>query len=170
MSSLNPSVAAAATLAATRRSRSKRMFVAVGRGLVRVPLFLYILGIYLLISRWVPNVRDAFQVGPYAFTWVESLQIVTTLSALLELLRVSNPGDKRNTRKVHAMLVVAVIYLVIAVLAVANVEWAAHFDTSEFMMLALVVWIQTMLAYTLNARVLQRTIENTGLTDHEHEN
>ncbi len=127
--------------------------------LLRVPLLLLALALYVCIELWVPNVRDPiFSVGRYTLTWVELIYLVTFFLAMFELLRVSQPGID-NTVEALLMLGVSGIMLVLFVLGVAGLPACQIFNRMEFLMLLLISAAQVILAFLINARTLKRTID-----------
>jgi hypothetical protein len=142
--------AAVTVVAAPRRAH---------RLLLRVPLLLLALALYVCIELWVPNVRAAvFTAGTYTLTWVELIYLVTVFLAMFELLRVSQPGVD-NTVEALLMLGVAGIMLVLFVLGVAGLPACQVFNRMEFLMLLLISAAQVILAFLINARTLKRTID-----------
>ena len=129
------------------------------RILLRAPLLLIALVLYVFIELWVSNVRDPiFSVGDYTLTWVELIYLVTFFLAMFELLRVSQPGID-NTVEALLMLGVSGIILVLFVLGVAGLPECRIFNRMEFLMVLLISGAQVILAFLINARTLKRTID-----------
>jgi hypothetical protein len=127
--------------------------------LLRAPLLLIALVLYVFIELWVSNVRDPiFSVGDYTLTWVELIYLVTFFLAMFELLRVSQPGID-NTVEALLMLGVSGIILVLFVLGVAGLPECRIFNRMEFLMVLLISGAQVILAFLINARTLKRTID-----------
>jgi len=130
--------------------------------LLRVPLLVIALVLYVCIELWVPNVRDPiFNVGDYTLTWVELIYLVAFFLAMFELLRVSQPGID-NTVEALLMLGVSGIILVLFVLGVAGLPACRIFNRMEFLMLLLISAAQVILAFLINARTLKRTVDYTA--------
>jgi hypothetical protein len=127
--------------------------------LLRAPLLLIALVLYVFIELWVTDVRaNIFSVGDYALTWVELIYLVTFFLAMFELLRVSQPGID-NTVEALLMLGVSGIILVLFVLGVAGLPECRIFNRMEFLMVLLISGAQVILAFLINARTLKRTID-----------
>lgn len=130
-----------------------------------VPAFLLLLIFYTLIKLVGFDVRAVlFTLGGYALTWVEVLHLVASLIAMMELLKVSHPGEN-NTWEVVAMLGIWVVYFLFFVLGASGGRiWIfgfAIFSTTEFLMLTIISGFQVIAGFFINARTLQRTISDT---------
>jgi len=143
--------AAAATVVAVRRRPRWHI--------LRIPLLLLALALYVGIEFWVPNVRDAFlSRGPYTMTWVELIYLITFFLAMFELLRVSQPGID-NTVEALLMAAVSGAMLVLFALGAGGLPAFQVFNRMEFLMLLFISIVQVILAFLINARTLKRTIE-----------
>ena len=130
--------------------------------LLRIPLLVIALVLYVCIELWVTNVRDPiFSAGDYTLTWVELSYLVAFFLAMFELLRVSLPGID-NTFEALLMLGVSGIILVLFVLGIAGLPACRIFNRMEFLMLLLISGAQVILAFLINARTLKRTIDYSG--------
>jgi hypothetical protein len=129
------------------------------------PAFLYLLVAYVILKLAGFNVRAViFGDGGYALTWVEILQLVASLIAMMELLKVSHPGVN-NTMEVIAMLGIWIVYLLFFVLGAAGVRlWFlgfSIFSSTEFLMLTIISGFQVIAGFLINARTLERTISDS---------
>lgn len=128
----------------------------------KTPLFAYILLLYLIMEWQVANMRSIiFVVGPYALSYVEVLYCLAAMVAMIELLRVSEPGID-NTLEALGMLAIFIICLIFFVLGAAKVWRFGLFSTTEFLVLLLISGTQVALAFLINARTLKRTIDYSG--------
>lgn len=147
----------AGTRAAPRAAKhlGRRIFL-------KVPLFLYMFVVYLVIEAMVPNVRDiVVSHGNYRLTWVEVIYLAAIVMAMTELLRVSKPGVD-NTVEALLMLGAWIVYLVCFLLSIGGTPALAVFNNTEFLMLLLISATQVVLAFMINARTLKRTIDYTA--------
>lgn len=127
----------------------------------RMPTFVYLLALYILIELLSSNVRAVvFAIGSYAFSFVEIFYIVAIVLAMIELLRVSHPG-KDNIGAALLMLAAGVVYLVLFVLGAAGVWGFGVFSNFEFLMLTFISAIQVVMGFLLNSRTRGMTIQET---------
>ena len=127
-----------------------------------LPSFTYVLVIYILLSIVVSDIREVlFTVGKYSLTWVETLQLVGTMVAMFELLRVSKPGTD-NTYEAIFMVAASIVFLVLFTVSATTNGPLDIFGTTEFLMLVTVSFSQAVIAVIINGRTLKRTIDYTG--------
>jgi len=123
-----------------------------------VPLFIFILIIYLLGKSVISNPRAALTLGAYQLSWVEVLLIIATVLSLVEQMKVSHPGID-NTLEALGMVGMGVLQLILFVLGAAKVGvFEKLFNTTEFLVLTFISLAAAVVAVLLNARTLRRTI------------
>ncbi len=165
-------LSAAAAAATTKRSKGGSFFRTCRRGVRharRIPSFIYILAIYVVMLLTVADMRAPFYtIASYSIAWVEVLYIMGFLSAITGLRQVVRPGDD-NTNAALAMTAVLGIYIVLFALGAAGIPMLTLFATSEFLVLIVVSLIQVVMAFRINSATLQRTIGSTGADGHGHD-
>lgn len=130
----------------------------IGGGVLRyIPVFLYVLILYLLGKAVIHDPRAFVAVGPYALSWVEVLYLVASILALIEQMKVSHPGID-NTLEALLMVAFGVLQLLLFVLGAAAVKGFAVFNNTEFFMLMVISLAAAVVAVLINARTLRRTI------------
>jgi hypothetical protein len=123
-----------------------------------IPVFLYILVLYLLGKAMIHDPRAALiHVGAYQLSWVEVLYLVASILALVEQMKVSHPGID-NTMEALLMVAMGVVQLLLFVLGAAAVKGFGVFTTTEFFMLMVISMAAAVVAVLINARTLRRTI------------
>lgn len=154
----------AAAAAAQQRSKSGSFMRACRRGMRRVrwfPGFLWILIAYVIMATTVADMRAPITtIASYSIAWVEVLYILGFFAAILELLKVSRPGDD-NTKAALMMTGVLIAYVVLFTLGAAGIPPMTVFATSEFIVLMATSAIQVGMAFRINSATLQRTIGST---------
>lgn len=148
---------AATVIATARRDNWKKK---VSRATRAIPMFLYILIIFMIVETTVVDVRSVlFNFLGYKLTWVEVLYLVSSISAMAELLKVSRPGVD-NTFQAICMAAVSGVYLILFTLGLAKTGYIrVIFSNTEFLMLLIFSITQTVMAFIINARTLKRTID-----------
>lgn len=122
-----------------------------------VPLFFFVLILYLLGRSVITDPNHAVALGPYQFSWVEVLLVVATALALVEQMKVSHPGID-NTMEALGMIAMGVLQLILFVLGAAKVGVFHIFNNTEFLVLTLISLAAAVVAVLINARTLRRTI------------
>jgi len=122
-----------------------------------IPLFLFVLILYLLGALVIPDARAQVALGPYHLTWVEVLLVIATVLSLVEQMKVSHPGID-NTLEALGMVGMGVLQLILFVLGAAHVKAFGIFNTTEFLVLTLISLAAAVVAVLINARTLRRTI------------
>ena len=123
-----------------------------------VPLFLFILILYIIGKAVVPDPRATIiGLGDYGLSWVEVLLLIAAVLALFEQMKVSHPGID-NTFEALSMVAMGVIQLVLFVLGRAKVSGFGIFNNSEFLILTFISLAAAVVAVLINARTLRRTI------------
>lgn len=152
---VDPDIAGAAAVV----SREKNAFT---KFVVGMPLFAYLLVVFVILEVSVPDMRkEIFTIGTYKMATVESLYILAIIIAMAELLRVSKPGID-NTFEVIFMLLVWVVYLVLFILGATGILGLGIFSNTEFVVLTVTSLTQVIVAFLINARTLKRTIDYSG--------
>lgn len=124
-----------------------------------IPGFAYVLALYLAGTYLFPDHRAALaQWGGYSISWTEALLVLAALVALIEQLRVSQPGID-NTVEAIMMAAMAAIQALLFALAAAGVVSLGLFNTAEFALLTLIALMQAVVAILINARSLRRSID-----------
>lgn len=128
-----------------------------------MPLFIFLLLVFCLIKLIVEDMRGTFmEVGAYAFTWVELFYALSAFIALGEIYKISEPG-KRNTKEAILILGAAIVYLVLFLLAAAQVAVLEDlFNNSEFLVMTAIAWAGAIIALIINPRTAQRAIHGGG--------
>ncbi len=130
----------------------------IGGVLRYVPVFLYILILYMLGKAGIHDPRAPFiHLGAYQLSWVEVLYLVASVLALIEQMKVSHPGID-NTMEALLMVAMGVVQLLLFVLGAAGVKGFLWFNNTEFFMLMVISMIAAVVAVLINARTLRRTI------------
>ena len=122
-----------------------------------VPLFLFVLILYLIGKSIIADPRAALTLGPYSLSWVEVLLVVATVLALVEQMKVSHPGID-NTMEALGMIGMGVFQLILFVLGAAKVSGFNIFNNTEFLVLTFISLAAAVVAVLINARTLRRTI------------
>ncbi len=155
---IDPEVAGAASVVARDKSQMGRVFTA-------IPLFAYLLVVFVTLQLTVPDMRAIlFRIGKYELTPVELLYIFTIIIAMAELLRVSKPGID-NTLEAIFMLLVWIVYLVLFILGATGMLGLGIFSNTEFVVLTVTSLTQVIVAFLINARTLKRTFDYSGGPD-----
>jgi hypothetical protein len=122
-----------------------------------VPLFFFVLILYLLGKSVITDPNHAVALGPYTLSWVEVLLVVASAVALVEQMKVSHPGID-NTMEALGMIAMGVLQLILFVLGAAKVGMFHIFNNTEFLVLTLISLSAAVVAVLINARTLRRTI------------
>jgi hypothetical protein len=122
-----------------------------------VPLFLFVVILYLVGKSIFTDPRSQLAVGAYHLSWVEVLLVVAAVVALVEQMKVSHPGID-NTMEALGMIGMGVVQLILFVLAAANVAGLSIFNNTEFLVLTFISLAAAVVAVLINARTLRRTI------------
>ena len=122
-----------------------------------VPLFLFVLILYLFGRSIITDPRAALTLGPYSLSWVEVLLVVAMIVALAEQMKVSHPGID-NTLEALGMVGMGVVQLMLFVLGAAKVTGLSIFNNTEFLVLTFISLAAAVVAVLINARTLRRTI------------
>jgi hypothetical protein len=122
-----------------------------------IPLFLFVLIIYLLGKSMIADPRSAITVGAYSLSWVEVLLVIATVLSLIEQMKVSHPGID-NTLEALGMVGMGVLQLILFVLGAAKVSHFGIFNNTEFLVLTFISLAAAVVAVLINARTLRRTI------------
>ncbi len=148
-----------ATAATAKDRRIARKLVRICN---RLPWFTYLLLVYIVAQWLVENPRNPmFEIGVYQLSWVEVLYLLAVLAAMVELLKVSEPGIN-NTNDALLMLGAGVVYLILFVLGMAQVNGFGLFNNTEFFMLTFISIVQVVMGFTINGRTLKRAIGYTA--------
>ena len=122
-----------------------------------IPLFLFVLILYLLGKSMIADPRAAITVGAYSLSWVEVLLVFATVLSLIEQMKVSHPGID-NTLEALGMVGMGVLQLIFFVLGAAGIASFNIFNTTEFLVLTFISLAAAVVAVLINARTLRRTI------------
>lgn len=122
-----------------------------------IPLFLFVLILYLFGRSIITDPRAALALGPYKLSWVEVLLVVSAVVALVEQMKVSHPGID-NTMEALGMVGMGVLQLILFVLGAARVTGFSIFNNTEFLVLTFISLAAAVVAVLINARTLRRTI------------
>jgi hypothetical protein len=122
-----------------------------------VPLFIFILIIYLLGMTVISDVRAEVTLGVYHLSWVEVLLLLAVVLSLAEQMKVSHPGID-NTLEALGMVGMGVLQLILFVLGAAKVSGFGIFNNTEFLELTFISLAAAVVAVLINARTLRRTI------------
>jgi hypothetical protein len=122
-----------------------------------IPLFLFVLILYLLGKTVISDPRAAVVLGAYSLSWVEVLLVVATVLSLVEQMKVSHPGID-NTLEALGMVGMGVLQLILFVLGAAKVAMFSIFNNTEFLVLTFISLAAAVVAVLINARTLRRTI------------
>lgn len=122
-----------------------------------VPLFFFVLILYLLGKGVIHDPNKAFGIAPYYLSWVEVLLVLSTFIALVEQMKVSHPGID-NTMEALGMIGMGVLQLMLFVLGAAKVGIFGIFANTEFLVLTVISLAAAVVAVMINARTLRRTI------------
>lgn len=158
--------AAAVVVAEAEEARKKKMkklkkiLIAL---IVKTPGYVWLLGIFILGRMTVEDPRAAFvELGPYALSWVELIYALGGIVSMAELFRVSKPGVN-NVNDALALGVLLIVYVILVCAGIAADGFLkSTFMNTEFLILTLLLACQAMMAFTINARTLQRTIGHAG--------
>ena len=134
-----------------RRRRRTRVFR-------YIPGFIYILILFIVGQLVFADPRAAlFEFGGYQLAWVEVLMVAAAIVAMMEQIKVSDPGVN-NITEVLLMGAIAVIQIVLFALAAAKVPGLEMFNNMQFLLLTVINVAQTVVAFQINAATLMRTI------------
>jgi hypothetical protein len=123
-----------------------------------IPGFIYVLALFVIGQLIFPDPRATlFNVGGYQLAWVEVLIVVAAIIAMVETIKVAEPGVN-NITEVLLMGAVAVVQIVLFALAAAKVPGLEIFNNTEFLLLTIINVAQTVVAFQINAATLMRTI------------
>jgi hypothetical protein len=124
-----------------------------------IPGLLYVLLLYIAGTYLFPDHRAALiEWRGYSISWTEALLVVAALLALIEQLRVSQPGID-NTVEAILMSAMAGVQVLLFALAAAGVPRLGIFNTAQFLLLTLIGLTQAVVAILINARSLRRSID-----------
>ncbi len=131
---------------------------ALGGAFRYIPLFLFVLILYMIGKPLIHDPNAALHLGPnYTLSWVMVLMVVATVLSLVEQMKVSHPGID-NTMEALLMVAMGVVQLLLFVLGAAGVKGFAVFQNTEFFMLMVISMVAAVVAVLINARTLRRTI------------
>lgn len=137
-----------------RRRRRPRVFR-------YIPGFTYILLLFIIGQLAFADPRATiFDVGGYRLAWVEVLMVAAAITAMVEQIKVAEPGVN-NITEVLLMGAIAVIQVVLFALAAAKVPGLEIFNNMEFLLLTVINVAQTVVAFQINAATLMRTIASS---------
>lgn len=122
-----------------------------------IPLFVFVLALYLIGYPIFSDPRHSVAIGHYGLSWVEVLLVVATVLSLVEQMKVSHPGID-NTLEALGMVGMGVVQLILFVLGAAGTKGFALFNTTEFLVLTFISLAAAVVAVLINARTLRRTI------------
>ncbi|MDE2133755.1 MAG: hypothetical protein KGJ49_04065 [Alphaproteobacteria bacterium] len=122
-----------------------------------IPLFLFVLILYLIGKSVIADPRAQLAWGAYHLSWVEVLLLVSAVVALVEQMKVSHPGID-NTMEALGMIGMGVVQLILFVLGTAKVGVFSIFNNTEFLVLTFISLAAAVVAVMINARTLRRTI------------
>ena len=123
-----------------------------------IPGFTYIF-ILFVIGQWVfadPR-ATVFEFAGYRLAWVEVLMVAAAIMAMIEQIKIAQPGVN-NITEVLLMGLIAIVQIVLFALAAAKVPGLEIFNNMEFLLLTIINVAQTMVAFQINAATLMRTI------------
>jgi hypothetical protein len=125
-----------------------------------IPGFIFILVLFVIGHLVFADPRaTVFDIGGYRLAWVEVLIAAAAIVAMVEQMKVSDPGVN-NISEVLLMGAVAVLQIVLFALAAAGVQQLAMFNNTEFLLLTIINLAQTVVAFQINAATLMRTISS----------
>jgi hypothetical protein len=122
-----------------------------------IPLFLFVLILYLIGKSLIADPRSQVGLGAYHLSWVEVLLVVASVAALLEQMKVSHPGID-NTIEALGMIGMGVLQLMLFIMGAASIKGFGIFNNTEFLVLAFISLVAAVIAVLINARTLRRTI------------
>lgn len=124
-----------------------------------IPGFVYVLAVYVAGTLLFPDHRATLvQWRGYSISWAEALLVLAGLVALLEQLRVSQPGID-NTVEAIMMTAMAGVLVLLFALSAAGVPSLGLFNTAEFALVVLIGLTEAVVAILINARSLRRSID-----------
>jgi hypothetical protein len=125
-----------------------------------IPGFIFILVLFVIGHFVFADPRaTVFDIAGYRLAWVEVLIAAAAIVAMVEQMKVSDPGVN-NISEVLLMGAVAVLQIVLFALAAAGVQQLAMFNNTEFLLLTIINLAQTVVAFQINAATLMRTISS----------
>ena len=123
-----------------------------------IPGFTYIFILFVVGQLVFADPRATiFEFGGYRLAWVEVLMVAAAIMAMIEQIKIAQPGVN-NITEVLLMGVIAIVQIVLFALAVAKVPGLAIFNNMEFLLLTIINVAQTVVAFQINAATLMRTI------------
>jgi hypothetical protein len=143
----------AAVVAESDVSRRRR------RTLLRyIPGFTYIFILFVIGQLVFADPRaTVFEFAGYRLAWVEVLMVAAAIMAMIEQIKIAQPGVN-NITEVLLMGLIAIVQIVLFALAAAKVPGLEIFNNMEFLLLTIINVAQTMVAFQINAATLMRTI------------
>ena len=143
----------AAVVAESDVSRRRRRTV-----LRYIPGFTYIFILFVVGQLVFADPRATiFEFGGYRLAWVEVLMVAAAIMAMIEQIKIAQPGVN-NITEVLLMGLIAIVQIVLFALAAAKVPGLEIFNNMEFLLLTIINVAQTMVAFQINAATLMRTI------------
>jgi hypothetical protein len=125
-----------------------------------IPGFIFILVLFVIGHLVFADPRaTVFDIAGYRLAWVEVLIAAAAIVAMVEQMKVSDPGVN-NISEVLLMGAIAVLQIVLFALAAAGVQQLAMFNNTEFLLLTIINLAQTVVAFQINAATLMRTISS----------
>jgi hypothetical protein len=125
-----------------------------------IPGFIFILVLFVIGHFVFADPRaTVFDIAGYRLAWVEVLIAAAAIVAMVEQMKVSDPGVN-NISEVLLMGAIAVLQIVLFALAAAGVQQLAMFNNTEFLLLTIINLAQTVVAFQINAATLMRTISS----------
>lgn len=128
-----------------------------------MPAFFFILLLYVILELSLRDMNHIVMLGSnYVFTSDEIILFLAGVTAILEILRVSEPGED-NTNEAIAMAVAfvafVVLYVISVVIALMGGSWFSIFNRMEFVLLLILSGLQVVLGFKVNSRTLKRTLD-----------
>ena len=124
--------------------------------LTYIPGFFWIVLVYAVGYYLIKDPRAEFVAfGPVKLSWLELVLFLTAIIACSEILKVSKPGID-NSGEVALMGLMAFVQGILIAVSFYEPKLAV-FKTTESMELLVINVVQTLVAYYVNSRSLQRT-------------
>lgn len=128
-----------------------------------IPASPFFLLVFFFIKLTGANLREVmFAAGPYEFSGVDFIYITVFLMVIMELLKVAHPGED-NAEEVLWILAAWLLAFVLFVLGAAGVRlWIftfASFNNTEFLLVLIVLGLEVVAGFLLNARTTGRSVE-----------
>ncbi len=134
------------------------------KSLTKLPVFTFVFLLYVVFILSFKNIRYEYNVGGFAFVPAEFLLLVAAVVSLLEVLRISHPGEDNTNEAIYMSSIfsfMGAVFIIALVVRIMGGQAFGAFLTFEYVSILILSLVQSTIAFKINSRTLKRTIDNT---------